>query len=258
MKCIVSIINEEYSYPFQVMLTSLVTNNPNLSCDYIVMYGGKISDLTIKNIKNIYSNVKFVQIKNEFISYDKLLNYRTEQWLNRDYSVFSRFEIFNLNEYNKLIYIDVDTIIVNDINYLLNECNDDECYAVKRENGRGFNAGVMVINKKESFDIYKNKCLHIINKIDSVNGNQIIFNKCFENLINYIDCRYNLTTLYSETHTHLKNNTAVILHYPGNYKPWDKNKFSPCYESASDWIKSEFINKWHYYEDIFKNKYKIL
>lgn len=252
---IVSIINEKYSHPFCVMLTSLIQNNQNLECDYVVMYDGNLEEKTITNINNVYSKIKLIKIKNEFNKYYDLVTYRTDQWKLEDFSALSRFEIFNLNEYDKLIYFDVDIIINNPIDYLLNDCNDQECYAVKKENNNGFNAGIMVINNNNKFDEYKKRCVDFLNLKKEVRGNQDAFNQCFAKTTSFIPNRFNLTTMYTETSVELKDNTAIILHYPGCNKPWDKrNKFSPYYSSCDNWIKDKFLEKWNFYENIFKQK----
>jgi lipopolysaccharide biosynthesis glycosyltransferase len=252
---IVSIINEKYSYPFKVMLTSLLQNNSNLSCDYIVMYDGELQTNTINEVLKIYSKVKFVKIKNEFSNYYKLLNNRLDQWSQDDFSALSRFEIFNLIEYDKLIYLDVDIIINNSIDYLLSECNIDECYAVEKEDKHGFNAGVMVVNHGHKFNEYKLRCINFLKTCKHVKGNQDTLNICFKNSVRFISNKFNLTTLYNETETELKNNTSVILHFPGERKPWNKSeKFSDYYKKCNDWIKDQFVKKWYFYENIMKEK----
>lgn len=258
MKCIVFIINEQYSHPFHVVLTSLIVNNQNLGVDIIVMYDGELSEKTIQTSYKIYPRINFLRVKNELILYDRLIKYRTDQWINKNYSVFSRFEIFDLEQYNKIVYIDTDTVITNKIDYLLNDCDIDECYAVKHEERNYFNAGVMVINKKESFQTYKNRCIDIIKKSKELQGNQSIFNKCFEKSTHLIDCKYNLTTRHSEAYNYLKNNSEVILHFPGAKKPWDEIKFSNYYGSCNEYIKNEFLNKWYTYEKIFNDAYNNL
>lgn len=255
MICLVSIINQTYLHAFCVMLTSLVYNNKNLNCDYVVLYDGNISDKDKEKIKKIYDKTTFLKINNEFLSYDRLLNRRKEQWLNNNYSVFSRIEMFNLENYKKIIYLDVDLVVDNHIDYLLNECNDFECYAIKHELHNYFNAGVMVINKKTSFKEYKNRCIEIINKYKEVKGNQGMFNECFKTNSSYIPSIYNLTTRHADVSINIKNRKTVIFHYPGVNKPWDEIKFSNWYSQADDLIKNTFVEKWYFYEKIYKEKY---
>lgn len=254
---IVSIINELYIKYFKVMLTSLVVNNTDLNVDYVVLYDGTISDEEKNNIKKIYNNIKFIKLKNEFQRYDQFLTKRREEWIGKNYSVFSRFEIFELEEYDKLIYLDIDIIIDKKIDYLINECNESECYAVKQGTKHHFNAGIMVINKKTNFLEYKNRCIKIIKLHTSFSGNQFVFNECFKNTTVLISNIYNLDTLHNECEKILKNNEQVILHYPGEGKPWNKNKpFSEYYSSARQFNKNVFLDTWDKYYKIYKDKYE--
>lgn len=250
----VSIINNSYISYFKVMLNSLLVNNKDFNLDFIVLYDGNFSENEIRDIKKVYNKVKFVKIKNELLSNDRKLScHRSKEWKNNNYSVFSRFEIFDLEEYNKLIYLDTDLVVHNNLDFLIKECNESECYAVKHEYRNIFNAGVMVINKKTSFKDYKDRCIKIIDKIESCTGNQSILNECFAKTKNYIPSKYNLTVLHSDVDAVLKNNESVILHFPGNKKPWDKEKFSNYYGQANKKVKEEFVKIWEHYNNLINN-----
>lgn len=254
---LVSTINDLYVDYFKIMLNSLLTNNKNFNLDYIVLYDGVILDEDIKNIKKIYNNIKFIKIKNELKEYDNLVERRVNQWVGKKYSIFSRFEIFNFEEYDKLIYLDVDIIVDKNIDYLINNCNKLECYAVKLSHQEIFNAGVMVINKKNSFIEYKNRCINIIKNQKKFSGNQSIFNECFKNSIEYIPIIYNLDVMYADTETILKENRHVILHYPGNKKPWDiDTQFSNYYLNAPEFNRKQFVNIWNNYKKIYTENIK--
>ena len=238
------------------MLYSFVKNNPNYDGDYIIMHDEKLTTANIDSIKTLYKHLKFYKITNEFSIYNKFIDQRCHRffdWTQSDYSVFSRFEIFNFEEYDKIIYLDSDIIVNKSIDYLIQECNDSECYAATQDNPYGFNAGVLVINKKTTFTDYKIRCVNMLSSGKSLTGNQPVFIECFKNTVSYLPAQYNLTVLCRSAKELLDTNRVNILHFPGKEKPWsDKIKFSDCYMKADGKIRDKFLQIWNGYADLYQ------
>lgn len=268
----ISNVNNKFAYPFKVMLYSLLYNNPKFNYDYIVLENNHKSQFDKthkKDILNIYPNVKFINLNLEsYKQYTSALHGQgtVRRWLNNEYSfeeVLSRFEIFNFEEYDKIIYLDCDLIINTTLDDFIQNYNDYECYGGMHSAENFFNGGVLIINKlNNTFNDYKNRCLDILNSSDegSYRGNQMILNKCFENSNDYFPTKYNLTVCHHQ-HIPEKNKSVgcpsydnAILHYVGAGKPWDEHgsKFSNYALAYSNpKTRDNFINVWNFYS----NKY---
>jgi len=234
------------------MLTSLIVNNPEFNYDFKILTYDHIQDSEKTEFFNIYKNIEFEIINTD--TYESKLNQITNKRFNTtSYNALFRFEMFNYEQYDKLIYLDSDIIINANIDYLIHDCIERECYAVKHEERNCFNAGVLIFNKKTTFNEYKTRCLNFINdKKKLLPGNQEVFNKCFNAL--YIDCKYNLTVAYKECDYLIDTDNVVIYHYPGDGKPWLDKKFSDWYAiKGSEKAKNIFINVWNYYESHYQN-----
>ena len=224
------------------------------------MYNEKLSDVDINGIKALYNPLKFYKIVNEFSSFFKCIDKNCDRWddyTQNDYSVFSRFEMFNFEEYDKIIYLDSDIIVNKSIDYLINECNDSECYAGPVQDRPHFNAGVLVINKKTTFGEYKKRCVDILTQSENLYGNQPVFNKCFERTVTRFPQQYNLTVIHQHVKKLLADDQVVILHFPGGPKPWSNGpKFSSYYLYADESVRNKFLQIWNHYADLYKKLYQ--
>lgn len=188
-----------------------------------------------------------------------------------------------LNEYDKCIYIDVDTIVAGDISELWKEDIEEyiigavpDCgmqlfpeqskeYLINNNLGfeaidEYFNSGVMLLNLElirsgkweEKFLSFKNeKFLY---------GDQDILNKCCHGYIKYLPLKYNFfrrfwgreelldnSVWYSDELRDINDN-VIIIHYAESQKPWENARGIASdiwWQYASEILEDEVHNKMH-------------
>ena len=177
--------------------------------------------------------------------------------------VICKFQIFRMNQYDKIICIDSDVLVVNDIRELFE--NDIEfgaapdridkqyginCY-VERKN-EYFNSGILIVGKKYMTEDVILGCDEILRKwenysvcdIKHMGGlcpEQDVLNIFFHNKeMTLIPSKYNLDRFYCD-----KNdcNDVKIIHYLTRNKPWFVLKDGLSYEG---WTQIEWER---YYND---------
>lgn len=172
-------------------------------------------------------------IKNN--SFDKIIKYENLEskcHIDKLKSVFSKIEIFNIKNYDRIIYFDSDMLCIGDISYLFSEeLNMYDICGVKGKDGR-LNAGMMVINKS-IFDFNPfDECMKIYNKYKILYlADQTIINIFLKNekiKIGYLSDEYN----FSDKEV-VENNwkSSRIIHFIKN-KPW----ISPKGEIGNYWL----------------------
>ena len=162
------------------------------------------------------------------------------------YNCAYRFEIFTLSQYKKIIYIDCDFLIQNDITELF--LDDDKFKAVKTANdylfqgNKQFNAGLLLIDNIFLKQKVKNELIQMCLTPAPVFNNSTlwlsddpILNTYFKD-VKYLKKKYNyvVTSLNNESH---KN---VNFHFNGPVKPWETNEF---YNAFNGCFMKRFLNE---------------
>lgn len=202
----------EHSIDKNIERCCLVTNNISCtSCRIIENYG-------IKPIK-----VSPIQLKT------------TNRWS----TTFTKFHAFNMTQYNKIIWVDADMFIVNNLDNLFNydhiSCVESRAPLSNNKNKYPFNSGLMVI-KPNTKDFNKICALapSIIKRHQFEHlpiGDQNVLNEYFDSWPNevskhlpdgynifwgsieeYINSGYSLDTI--------DNKTIYVIHFTGIHKPW--------------------------------------
>jgi len=209
--------NKHYLTPLKVVLYGL--NKTKFIHDIVILYDVYFNEL--EELKSKYTDLKIIlrQISVE--------EYKDIKWVNnhREWHInpFYRFEIFKL-DYEKILYLDLDIVILKDINEIFDQPGNFRAVELAKMTNlsyvsrgqRGFNAGVMLIDKSYlNKDIFNNLCK--LARENIFNGNQKVFNMLFTN-IDFLDVKYNLTT---DLLTVENIEKAHIIHYIGENKPWD-------------------------------------
>jgi len=227
LNAIVLVTNSLFKIPLNVVLYGL--SKYSFFHDVIIFYDEYFTEL--EHYKQIYSNLKInlKQINTK--------NYNNLRWTihNRDWTInpFYRYEIFNLSEYSKILYLDLDILILSELNSVFEyEGNFCAVELAKVTNltyvpygQRGFNAGVMLIGKKYLNDCTKEALIQL-SQNGVQNGNQKPLNFYFANKVSFLDYKYNLTT---DLLTPERIDEAKIVHFIGQQKPWEnKGIYSFC------------------------------
>jgi lipopolysaccharide biosynthesis glycosyltransferase len=223
--CVMCCTNNWYYY-LLVNIYSLLNTN-KVKKIYLVIEDDNIQD--IEKLCNKYN----VQV--EFININKIDNYikETSPNYNTKYSKLSMCRLYFtkiINE-DKVLYIDADAIVLDDINELWNmRFEENVLIGVKEQgdwdkhlyttglNDKYINSGVLLMNlkaiKEEELD---ESMLYLINKNKYDYPDQDVINLICRNRIGYVSSEYNST----ET-TGIAENIR-IMHYIRGNKGWTNN-----------------------------------
>jgi len=222
-RTIVYIVNNSYLNLFKTSLFSLLYHNKNIDFPIIIFYDNSLVLKQLKQITNHFIQVKFI-FKKLFLKPYKNIHFHNN---NRKWGLTpgARFDIFKLCGYDELLYLDCDTLIVNNIMSIFDlkgdfiACRLSPATAHKYSSQNGFNAGILLIRKKYLTNAIFNKLVNfsLLNK--NLSGNQIILNFFFSQVVTLVDQNFNITTDLL-TLDNLK--TGKIFHFIGDKKPSEK------------------------------------
>jgi lipopolysaccharide biosynthesis glycosyltransferase len=204
------------------------------SYDLIVFYWDKLSELNKIKLKRINRNIIFKKI---LVDDYKLCKFSSlpRVW---EYNCAYRFDIFTLSEYKKIIYIDCDFLVKNDITKLFSikcdfgaVCTTPEALS---QGNKKFNAGLMLIGKKYLSNKTKHDLIQLnlgpaplFNNSYEWISDEPIFNSYFSEL-KQLNKKYN----YLITSLKLENIDNVNLHFNGSVKPWQSNIFYKAFDNT--------------------------
>lgn len=265
---IILVANNNFINQVAALITSIVDNSSqkNLLRFYILN-----SDITEQNKtllkQHIYKYNKFHQIN--FVDMKKYTsNQMLQKYLNNDTYItpetYYRFYIIEMfNEYKKVLYLDCDMIVVDDI-WKLYTINIDNYYAAVVEDFAVVNSFIknrQEIYSKFTWKQYLEEKLHKKDKVcfnagmlllnlDSLRKNNIeqklfdflekesplqyqdqdVLNSVFDCKVKFIDEKFNL--LQSRF-----TKEPVIVHYIGGNKPWNSYKANEYFELYWKYLK---------------------
>jgi len=253
--------NESFSKHTYISLLSLLLHSNKkdiINCFFFTVKNNKRTTL-IKNLENSFRNFKYNEI---ICSEDKLEGLKTSNRLKHvNIYTYCRFFISTLKWIEKLLYLDSDTIILQDVNTLYNEdINDYIVWVVsdipndfilqvkselKLKGDHYFNAWVMLINlKKRNEKNISEKCLSLLSANSYPCNDQDSLNITLESNCVYLDWKYNVQTWFFEKYEKyelwfnkeyykkaVKN--PFIIHYTWCSKPrflLDNHPYRHCYD----------------------------
>jgi lipopolysaccharide biosynthesis glycosyltransferase len=244
----VTVCNKEYLIGFEVMLKSLIENNPRVVNEHIpfTIISNDITQEDLIVSKKIYNNIS---IKNyDTGKYFEIEKLKEQQ---RAFGDYAKYEIFSLTEYNKIIFLDCDIVVLGNIDYLIDY--DKPFGAVRELYIDQYNTGVMVIGK----EFLNEKITHDLIHLTTIYGitehlDQDIIDFYFTDVITPIPIEYNYLKTYSKE---IFRNSGLpkyikILHFIAK-KPW-QNKPLVFLEEGTIWQERYWFN---YYSKIFKYRY---
>jgi len=205
---------------------SLLHNNPHFKYPIVIFEWKNLSDKNKKILRSIYKNIIFKSVRTE--DYSSFESGENRNW---NYNFNYRYDIFLLEEYDKIIFFDCDIIFNLDISKLIKiKCAFG---AVARPKGinaqigmrQGFNAGLMIISKKflnnqtrdDLISISKHSAVYDkhINKRLWI-GNEPILNNYFKKFTK-IPQKYNFCIDEIKPRLNLQK---YNIHFIGSRKPW--------------------------------------
>lgn len=232
---LVAATNEKYAVHLGVMLASLMANKNSKRPIRIYILNENLSDRTKLNLKGIAekknAKVQFISIKNSVFDTFKVRGYIGKEMYYR----ISIPEVLDKN-INKVLYLDCDIVVMEDITKLWKTKIDDYCAAAvgsvsKLNRAKSlsipksygyFNSGVMLINLKKwrehritpkVIDYIKNNREKLIDP-DQDALNAVLYDKWLK-----LDPKWNFTT--NRFNDPEKNIKPAIIHFTGKRKPWN-------------------------------------
>jgi lipopolysaccharide biosynthesis glycosyltransferase len=202
-----------------VCLKSLLHHNPGFDLTFIVLDCG-LSEATKQKIKSVYPKTEFRQIQKQ--NYKHINTANTPVRLR---NTFYTLDVFAQTDFDRLIFLDMDTLIMGDLTLLFKETAvfaAAQCY--KRSKDvliDEINSGVFVVNKPAiSDEVYRQLLAIAPNYPES--PDQQILNAAFKGRIKYLDKAFNVEKrlLHARRLSHYRDPRNIrILHFVG-VKPW--------------------------------------
>jgi lipopolysaccharide biosynthesis glycosyltransferase len=225
-------LDDRYLSGFLITFNSILRNSKNFNHDLVIFEWGNLSDDSKTIIKQFYDKVTFKSVETDLYEnhqYDETFR----KWT---YNCNYRFDIFTLEEYDRVVFFDCDMVFEIDTDELL--AYDVDFGASGVEIGRitqignraGFDAGVMTISKKYLGKHIREELLKIaateapkeifLNSTKWTSDEPII-NTFFLDKVTFLPEKFNLViSEVKNSDFNQKNN----YQYTGHNKPWYSDK----------------------------------
>ncbi len=277
--------DENYARHCGVSIYSLFDNNKNVDEIDVYIISNDLSKETKENFfmisKEFNRKIFFVEIDNIYEEFTK----------NNDFpkSAYARLFTENISDkIDKILYLDCDTVIVNDISGLWNTDIDEYYFAgvqdpIQRFNVelvglskeyRYINSGVLLINlKKWREDNLKNKFVECMERFNGKvpHHDQGVLNIVCKDRIKYLSPKYNLMpelicmnskqlkriykmkNFYTDEEILEANKNKVIIHYITKWynRPW----YGSCTHPYKNFY-IEYLSKTNFNKDLLSGKLK--
>lgn len=229
---------ENYEYLGTTLLKSILVNNPKFTYDFNVIVNKNFSIKNRENMLNIYPVIFREYDPEIYVKYNKMKpQYRS-------------IEMFQYDEYDRIIFTGADVLCVNSINDMVERAKSIKCIGMGKEKRRAdmFSNGTMLINKsclgkKTYMQLLKADYKHI----KMFGTDMKLYNCFFKGRIEQIEYKYNSLNSEIIKYEELKN--MIFYHYV--HKPLATKQRIPM------WIYNIWMKYYRYDPfDIKRNKYK--
>ena len=268
---IVFCTDNNYVMPCGITIISLLENNKKSNIDIHIL-GLDLNNQSKKDLISISDKYSLARIKIHNITKDSLQKYNFP--INKgsyiNITTYLRFFIADLlPELDKIIYLDCDLLVLNDIskfwNIDIDNCSvagvidapafDKNTYRLlKYDNTYSYiNAGVLLINLKywREHDIHRNLLEYLKDNYNNIQrGDQDIINGTLYKSIKTIPLRYNMHNFFFHRNSNAHQfqtemievrKSPAIIHFTFSMKPWLKGCIHPF---AKDYIKYKNLTQW--------------
>jgi asparagine synthetase B (glutamine-hydrolysing) len=201
----------------EMLIKTFLSENIWFEGDFVVLCWGNLSEDNKCRIHALYSQTRFIEV--DLLQYQDATADGHREW---NYIPAVRFEMFSLSQYNRVVYVDSDVVVVKDIRGLFETPISFGACALKPGSGMelrnrgGFNAGVLTVGPEFLTEDIRKELLTIA-KSQRWSGNQTVLNLLFEHRVTYLPPSYNVTT---DLLTDDNIEKARIIHFIGHEKPW--------------------------------------
>lgn len=276
---IVFALNNEYTYPLIVTLTSILYNASNTTYYYFyIMIPGDFLRKNIKlilGLKKLYPNckIKFINLKNKYSGWKIRKHYSISTYYRLSISSF-------INNFDKIIYLDCDTLIHKDLldfynlnmkgNYYMGLAAQDIRRLVINGTRNFIGAGVLLINLIE---LKKINAPYLFEKYYKKYGtkkeDEYLINAVFYNKIGFLPFKFGIPDFDNKLLTPIKfwygyhghsNGTLkelieaakdpTITHEAYTLKKWWERNYNKLTKIGKKWI--YYAYKSNAFDDICK------
>lgn len=219
------------SYLFGVILLNKSLKDTNAQYPLVVLATTDVSKPVLNILEQLglkYKTVEPIQ-SDEMLQYNMTINnIFAKTW----YSCLTKFELFNMIEYEKIVYLDADILVLKNLDHLfkcphLTSALDGEYFNIWPDDPH-FNAGIMVIEPnieeyQKIMDFTTTEALTHWNKLQCIADQEILnmyFNDWNNNTNLHLNKYYDIFAPYiqEEQIDDIKEN-CYFIHYVGR-KPW--------------------------------------
>lgn len=268
-----TVLNNRFVPGFVSLLCSLQEVHPDITHPFIVFYNEKLSPLSNVNkqlISSLYPYIVFRHADEKRYNYIWLESAKKLKTPEKLKPAFFILEAFSLTEFQKVITLDSDMLIVGSITCLFDlDVKFSACQAIdydKAINRPFVNTGVMVLGKESLSESAYNAFLNHKISESFVKGtgkaDQAIIND-FHKFGSYIclDEKYNVTKRKypddkSFSIANISNDDIRVIHYVGE-KPWKRHEaeFEKNYKKIESLWHQKFFS---YYRNNFEDMMPLL
>ncbi len=250
---LVTLLNKKMMIGFKVFITSFLINNPWFKQDLVIL-NIDLDDGDKNVIKKFYPKVIFKDVAVE--NYKKT---NMEKTADRLKPTYYKLEIFNLIEYERIVFIDVDTVVLDDVSDLfyskLNGIAGAKGYIEKSDSLRqDINSGVLVVTSRYlTYDTYQNIIAFAEQGFSM--PDQKAINQFFKD-IKFFNKAFNVEKRmeHSKNFKHILENKKIVHYVAG--KPWENNEPEKGKYPAMENIWDEWYRKVMKFETSLENDEK--
>lgn len=208
---IVYCANRKIYHLLPTTLNSLLTHNEDkIKKIYLLIEDDKIEYIN-------HPKIKFINCNN----YDFLIKRNINCTKRFPYMAMVRCFLTKILKEDKVLYLDVDTVIMNDLSELWNTNLASNYIAARPESEYYINSGVLLMNLKAIRNSKKDDLLiHLIKTCRFVFPDQDAINIAFKNHILYLKDKFNKLGNSKQAYD---EGEIAIRHFAGLIKPWKNN-----------------------------------
>jgi len=237
-----TLMDDNFFIGFVGFWKSFIEYNPWFSYDFVVLNNGISEDNQAKMLE-MCSSIIFRKIRKK--NYADTNFSKTHDRLKATYYTL---EVFNLTEYDRVVFLDMDITVLDNIKVLFE--SKDDIRACRAYNAKldmlsdSINSGVFTINDGALNKHVYNSLIRMSRRGQSMPDQRII-NGFFKGKMQYFDKRYNVEKrmLHSTNHRD-EFDEAKILHWVAS-KPWEAVKEN---KREEEFIELEKV-WWKYYNE---------
>ncbi|MFI6338555.1 glycosyltransferase [Streptomyces sp. NPDC050535] len=211
-----SFVDENYLPGFLVLLRSLALSNPSVCEDFVVLYDD-LRPGSIAKIRDLHPRIVLRRVNAEH--YESYAKGDQDNYLVR--KAYFILDIFRLREYDTIITLDTDMVVLGDLGELLKLREGLAAVPQFFYGQHKLNSGLLVIQREYLSDEF---CA----KIDATGRSgdyeldkhdQGILNAVLDGEFVHLDARYNFVKRRLSGDLPVPEDVS-ILHFTGRHKPW--------------------------------------